>query len=209
LSQALDMIRNAGITLAVEKSIQSGRMDVGNSAFGIMNLQYGCGFRLDMQLSLQGKPQFLITAKANVGHANDPLIITIDEMSGAAWLEAMVQYDAVAGHIVTENSGIVLGLAAGTVTGATLIEGAVSGYVSILFGVEIIYRPPGSGEIAVTLTIHGSVRIISFINADILLQLVAKQTASGMGGSGELTVSIPISFFYTFNYSGHVDKASF
>jgi len=201
VNELRDAVENAGLPIAVNYSIESGRMDVGSPGFGISNLQFGAGFGLNGRFDQT--PQLMMRLKSNVGHPTSPLIVSIGQLSGAAWLTQDVQYDLIAGRLVVAD--ISLALAAGSVREINL--GSIArGQLAVLFFAEIRYRLGAGGMFVIGVTIYGNARIIGYLNANVSLLLEARSEGNDIKCRGTLSVSIEISRFYTFRVRSQVER---
>lgn len=197
---ARQALENGGITMGVAFAIESTTINAGIPGFSVNNLQFGAGFQLGALASDKGV-EAKLKLSAHVGRKESPLIVTIGQLSGTAYLEATVEYDLMTGE---QNSHMALSLGAGIVRQANL-GGVAQGHLALTAYGEIGYESAVGGSLAIGALASGGARIISFVNANIAIGMEAKQASGGsLEGTGLLRVSVKISIFYTFRFKSNV-----
>ncbi|MBW6530515.1 hypothetical protein KZ820_07180 [Sphingomonas sp. RRHST34] len=187
--------RIVGMTAPFSLSI--GDIELG--AFSISGIQLNCEFTVIVS------PSFLIEVRADVNSKMSPFTMCVGTMIGGGYLTSNARVVPSRGEVSQRMSIAVM---AGI--GRTLnVAGIAKGHGYLQFGVEIeLYfstRGGGAGGALIAFIIaSGNLVILGIVNCSITLRLETRyDTAGGASASGQLSVRIKISFFYTLE----VDRA--
>jgi hypothetical protein len=177
--------------------------DLEFGAFSISAIQINCEF------SVIVSPDFLFSVRADVNSKMNPFTLSVGTMIGGGYLTSYTQIIPARAEISQRMSIAVM---AGI--GRSLnVAGIARGHGYLQFGVEIeLYfstRGRGAGGAVIAFVIaSGNLSILSIISCNITLRLETRyDTSGGASASGQLMVSIKISFFYTLNVDRAVNYA--
>lgn len=177
--------------------------DLEFGAFSISAIQINCEFTVIVS------PDFLFAVRADVNSKMNPFTLSVGTMIGGGYLTSYTQ--VIPGRAEV-NQRMSIAVMAGI--GRSLnMAGVARGHGYLQFGVEIeLYfstRGRGAGGAVIAFVIaSGNLVILGIISCNITLRLETRyDTSGGASASGQLSVSIKISFFYTLNEDRAVNYA--
>ena len=177
--------------------------DLEFGAFSISAIQVNCEFTVLVS------PEFTFSVRADVNSKMTPFTLSVGTMIGGGYLTSNTR-------IVPNRAEISQRMSIAVMAGigrSLNVAGVARGHGYLQFGVEVeLYfstRGRGAGGAVVAFVIaSGNLTILGIVNCSITLRLETRyDTAGGAGASGQLAVSIKISFFFTLNVDRAVNYA--
>ncbi len=194
----LEVLRENGLPVGATSRLYLPIPDIAAGTFAITNLRFGASFEL------AALPEFALTVRANIGRKTAPFNLTVFILGGGGWVEARSTYLPLQNLITTE---LTIGITASA--GLALALGPIRGSIMMYFGVYgELYADSAGGRsltVGITLLIVGQASLCGLITVGVQLLLEARYSdGGGLIGTGTLSYSIKIGWFFTLRVSASV-----
>lgn len=199
LPPGLEVVKRDGMPVGVKANISNPVPGFNTGFFAVGPFILSSGFSL--MLKTEGAPQGVeIQTFVDLGSRKQPFLLQIGWLTGAAWLQARAR--------LTENGSLLpeasVGFAAGTGRSVT-VAGVAHATYSFLFFLNATATPTSS-SLEVGIRVSGEARLLGYLSASILLELVARSQDGSMKGYGTLDVEIDICWCYSVHIVRTVEQ---
>ncbi|WP_156667884.1 hypothetical protein [Rhizobium sp. WYCCWR10014] len=178
-------------------------LSIGDLEFGAFSVS---GIQINCEFTVIVSPEFVISVRTDVNSKMSPFTLSVGTMIGGGYLTANT-------HVVPSRGEVTQRMSIAVMAGigrSLNVAGVARGHGYLQFGIEVELcfstRNGGVGGAIIAFVIaSGNLVILGMVNCNITLRLETRyDTSGGASASGQLSVHIPISYFYTL----HVERAA-
>jgi hypothetical protein len=199
LPPGLEVVKRDGMPIGVKANVSNRLPGFNTGFFAVGPFVLSSGFSL--MLKTDGVPQGVeIQTFVDLGSRKQPFLLQIGWLTGAAWLQARAR--------LTENGTLLpeasVGFAAGTGRSVTVAGVAHASYNFLFFLNATATEDSSSLEVGIHMS--GEARLLGYLSASVLLELVARSQDGSMKGYGTLDVEIEVSWCYSVHIVRTVEQ---